>query len=101
MSAKVKNRFITTTAIAQAKDLRAYGFTWKECASLVGYKWPALRRAVLRAGGAASYQAVCPGAVAMAIELRATGMPWKLIGREVGQNYRTLKNCICRLNKGG
>ena len=93
-------RFLTAKSVAQAVDLRAYGFTWAEIGDMLDCDRSALRRAAMKIGSPCKYKPVTPEALSKAKELRAQGECWKTIGRIVDHNWTTLANYISRENCG-
>lgn len=100
-------RVMTPQIISRCTDLRKAGFSWNECAAMMGEKMQSLRTALDRNGVPAFGQRGSGGgvrktpaeAVLKARELRAQGVCWKLIERELGINLNTLSTIIHRENK--
>lgn len=105
--AKVPRRIMTPQIISRCTDLRKAGFSWNECADMMGEKMQSLRAALDRngvpsfgsRGSAGGHTKTPPETVLRARELRAQGVCWKLVERELGVSFNTLAIIICRENK--
>lgn len=96
--------FISAQTISRGADLRKAGFSWNECADMLGEKMQSLRAALDRNGVPAygkrgGVKIVPDEAVLKARELRAQGMPWKRIEKQLGFNWLTIVGRIMVENR--
>lgn len=96
--------FISAQTISRGADLRRAGFSWNECAEMMGEKMQSLRAALDRNGvpafGVRGSPKIIPDeAIVKARELRAQRVSWKLIERELGFNWSSIAWRINSENK--
>lgn len=100
-------RIMTPQIISRCTDLRKAGFSWNECADMMGEKMQSLRAALDRNGVPAFGRRGSHGGmikipaetILKARELRSQGMCWKLIERELGVSLYSLSARISKENK--
>lgn len=96
--------FISAQTISRGADLRKAGFSWNECAEMMGEKMQSLRAALDRNGVPAfgvrgAVKIVPDEAVLKARELREQGVPWKRIEKQLGFNWMTIVGRIMVENR--
>lgn len=87
--------FISAQTISRGADLRKAGFSWNECADMLGEKMQSLRAALDRNGVPAfgkrgGVKIVPDEAVLKARELREKRVPWKIIQRDLGFSWSAM-----------
>lgn len=96
--------FISAQTISRGTDLRKAGFSWNECAEMLGEKMQSLRSALDRNGvpafGVRGTPKIIPDeAIIKARELRARRVSWKLIERDLGFNWSSIASRINSENR--